>query len=69
VFANPQHPCTGALLASIPEPDLQATREQIELTGTAPDSVNPPSGCRFHTRCHKVVQPDDLNLEQSVWAR
>jgi len=67
VFANPQHPYTEALLSSIPEPDPRATREQIELTGTVPDPVNPPSGCRFHTRCHKVVQPDDLDLEQSVW--
>jgi len=67
VFANPQHPYTEALLSSIPEPDPRATREQIELTGTVPDPVNPPSGCRFHTRCHKVVQPDDLELDQSVW--
>jgi peptide/nickel transport system ATP-binding protein len=67
VFTNPQHPYTEALLSSIPEPDPRATREQIELTGTVPDPVNPPSGCRFHTRCHKVVQPDDLDLDQSVW--
>jgi peptide/nickel transport system ATP-binding protein len=67
VFANPQHPYTEALLSSIPEPDPRATREQIELTGTVPDPVNPPSGCRFHTRCHKVVQPDDIDVDQSVW--
>jgi peptide/nickel transport system ATP-binding protein len=67
IFANPQHPYTEALLSSIPKPDPRATREQIELTGTVPDPVNPPSGCRFHTRCHKVVQPDDVDLDQSVW--
>ena len=67
IFADPQHPYTEALLSSIPEPDPRAKREHIELTGTVPNPVNPPSGCRFHTRCHKVVQPEGLNLEQSVW--
>jgi peptide/nickel transport system ATP-binding protein len=67
IFANPQHPYTEALLSSIPEPDPRATRKNIELTGTVPDPVNPPAGCRFHTRCHKVLQPDGVDLEQDVW--
>jgi len=67
VFSDPQHPYTEALLSSIPEPDPRAERKHIELTGTVPDPVNPPSGCRFHTRCHKVLQPDDIELDQVVW--
>jgi peptide/nickel transport system ATP-binding protein len=67
VFTNPQHPYTEALLSSIPTPDPRTRAEGIELTGTVPDPVNPPSGCRFHTRCHRVVQPEGLDVEQSVW--
>jgi peptide/nickel transport system ATP-binding protein len=67
VFADPRHPYTEALLSSIPEPDPRAARDHIELTGTVPDPVNPPSGCRFHTRCHRVIQPDWLDIDQSVW--
>ncbi len=67
IFANPQHPYTEALLSAIPTPDPRATRENIELTGTVPSPTAPPSGCRFHTRCHKVIQPADLDFEQSVW--
>jgi len=67
IFANPQHPYTEALLSSIPEPDPRAVRSNIELTGTVPDPVDPPSGCRFHTRCHKVLQPEGVDLEQDVW--
>ncbi|WP_049928294.1 ABC transporter ATP-binding protein [Halopiger goleimassiliensis] len=69
IFSNPQHPYTEALLSSIPLPDPRAEREQIELTGTVPSPSNPPSGCRFHTRCPKVIQPDDLDLEQATWRR
>jgi len=67
VFTNPKHPYTEALLSSIPMPDPRRERDEIELTGTVPDPVNPPSGCRFHTRCHKVVQPDDVDIDQVQW--
>ena len=67
IFSNPQHPYTEALLSSIPMPDPRREKEGIELKGTVPDPVNPPSGCRFHTRCHKVVQPDDVDIEQEQW--
>ncbi len=69
IFADPQHPYTEALLSSIPTPNPRIRGEGIELTGTVPSPSNPPSGCRFHTRCHKVIQPDQLDLEQEVWRR
>jgi oligopeptide transport system ATP-binding protein len=53
IYAAPQHPYTRALLSSIPVPDpeVEAGREPILLQGEIPSPVNPPSGCRFHTRC------------------
>jgi peptide/nickel transport system ATP-binding protein len=69
VFTDPQHPYTEALLSSIPTPDPRDSRNGIELTGTVPSPSNPPSGCRFHTRCHRVVQPDGIDLDQDVWQR
>jgi peptide/nickel transport system ATP-binding protein len=67
IFADPQHPYTEALLSAIPTPDPRSTAAGIELTGTVPSPTDPPSGCRFHTRCHKVIQPDDVDLDQSNW--
>ena len=67
VFSDPQHPYTEALLSAIPTADPRDRREEIELPGTVPSPANPPSGCRFHTRCHRVVQPDDLDIEQGVF--
>ncbi|MFC7240135.1 ABC transporter ATP-binding protein [Saliphagus sp. GCM10025317] len=67
VFDSPQHPYTEALLSSIPTPDPRASMNEVELKGTVPSPTNPPSGCRFHTRCHRVIQPPDFDLEQSNW--
>ncbi|KPN30639.1 trehalose/maltose import ATP-binding protein MalK [Halolamina pelagica] len=67
VFSNPQHPYTEALLSAIPRPDPSAQRENIELKGTVPSPTNPPSGCKFHTRCHMVIQSDEFDLEQERW--
>lgn len=67
LFADPQHPYTEALLSSIPVPDPRARREGIELTGDVPSPSNPPSGCRFHTRCHRIIQPDRYEFEQEEW--
>jgi len=67
VFSPPYHPYTEALLSAIPEPDPLWEGEQIYLSGNVPSPINPPSGCRFHTRCPSVIQSEEYDLEQSEW--
>ncbi len=55
IYAPPYHPYTEALLSAVPIPDPTAAQKHIRLEGTVPSALNPPSGCRFHTRCPRKI--------------
>ncbi len=56
IFKNPLHPYTQALLSAAPVPDPTAKRNRIILEGSIPSPANPPSGCKFHTRCQEYME-------------
>ena len=64
LFATPHHPYTRALLSAVPVPDPTVKRQRIILRGDVPSPINPPSGCRFHTRCPFVF--DRCRVDEPV---
>lgn len=74
LFASPQHPYTEALLSAVPVPRAKARRrKKIILEGEIPSPMNPPAGCRFHTRCPyaqaicKATSPELREVSPSHW--
>jgi oligopeptide/dipeptide ABC transporter ATP-binding protein len=67
VFGKPLHPYTLALFGAIPQPVVDSQRELTVLEGNVPSPVNPPSGCRFHTRCplaREICKQEEPRLRQ-----
>jgi oligopeptide transport system ATP-binding protein len=73
IFTSPRHPYTKALIAATPIPNPRVKRERIILSGDIPSPLNPPKGCRFHTRCPvkedvcNGVEPELRQLGDGHW--
>ncbi len=67
IYQPPYHPYTEALLSAVPIPDPRAEQKHIRLSSSVPSALNPPGGCRFHTRCpRRSLLPDGGKICETV---
>ena len=67
IFNDPKHPYTKCLLSAVPVPDPKTKQTRLRLPGDVPSPMNPPSGCRFHTRCkycHDLCKREQPELKE-----
>lgn len=75
LFSGPKHPYTQALLSAIPQANPRRQHKRVILEGDVPSPINPPSGCRFHTRCPacykpcKSIEPKTIEVEDGHFVR
>ncbi|USZ73687.1 ABC transporter ATP-binding protein [Natronosalvus halobius] len=67
IFDDPKHPYTRALLGSIPVPDPQKSEVRSVIRGEVPSPINPPSGCRFRTRCQSIIPAEQYDFSDEAW--
>jgi oligopeptide/dipeptide ABC transporter ATP-binding protein len=65
LYDDPKHPYTTALLSAVPIPRTGVKKQRIILQGDIPSPINPPSGCRFHTRCYRVMK--ECSVIEPAW--
>jgi len=66
LFTNPMNPYTEALLSAIPAPDPDVKMSRIILQGSLPSPSNPPSGCKFHTRCRRALERCEVDVPELI---